>query len=345
MSETYIETSATAVQNFAEALFLQVGVKASIAQTVAEALTEAELQGAGTHGLLQAPVYLRRIMAGTISRRDDLRAEHQSQAVVVYDGGLVLGHAAADRVMGDLIGRTGRFGIAVSAVHTATHFGMAGRYARKAAEAGQVGIVMCNTRPMLPAPSGSAAVVGNNPLAIAVPCAGRDPIVLDMAMSATSMGSVRLAAATGRTLPEGLALDAQGHPTTDPAAAIRGLLLPAAGAKGFGLALMVDFLCALSRGKSGQEVRSAYVDVDWPADCSWLFLAIDPGHFGLSSDYPERVAQIARGLGGAALPGDRKIAAMARADGRVRLPTKLISELETLSAGIEGGDPVRLLIG
>lgn len=341
MAET-IDTSATEVQRFAEALFCQAGVAPVAARTVATALVEAELQGVATHGMQQAPIYLRRIMAGTLSYSGRVDAVHESRAVTVYDGGLVLGHVAAGQVMEELIVRSREFGVAVSAVHTATHFGVAGCYARQAAEAGLVAVVLCNTRPMLPAPGGTRPIVGNNPLAIAVPCARRAPVVLDMALSAVSMGSVRKAEAAGERLPEGIALDDEGRPTTDPAAAIRGMLLPAAGAKGFGLALMIDFLCALSGGKAGSEIRSNYAGLETPADCSWLFLVLDPAHFGLSDDYGARVAEIVAGLGGADLPGDRKLWAAETASDRIRLPEALVADLENLSAGIAGTDPVRL---
>ncbi|OWV53692.1 lactate dehydrogenase [Mameliella alba] len=337
-----IETSAAELQRFTEELFLGAGVEAAAARLVAEALVEAELQGVATHGLLQVPVYLRRIAAGTISRGARIAPVHRSAAVSVYDGGLVLGHVAADQVLTDLQARTRRFGVAVSAVHTATHFGVAGRYARQLAAAELLGIVMCNTRPMLPVPGGERPVVGNNPLAIAVPCAGRAPIVLDMAMSATSMGRVRLAAARGETLPEGMALDPRGQPTTDPKEAIRGILLPAAGAKGFGLALMIDFLCALAGGKAGQEVRSVYTDLATPADCSWLFLALDPSHFGLSADYADRVAELVAGLGAADLPGDRKLRAETAAQDRISLPAALVTELENLAQERAGAPAPRL---
>lgn len=341
MVET-IDTRAAEVQRFAEALFCQAGVAPAAARTVAAALVEAELQGVATHGMQQAAIYLRRILAGTLSYGGRVDAVHESRAVTIYDGGLVLGHVAAGQVMEELIVRCREFGVAVSAVHTATHFGVAGRYARQAAEVGLVAVVMCNTRPMLPAPGGTRPVVGNNPLAIAVPCAGRAPVVLDMALSATSMGSVRKAEAAGDRLPEGMALDDEGRPTTDPTAAIRGMLLPAAGAKGFGLALMIDFLCALSGGKAGSEIRSNYTGLETPADCSWLFLVLDPAHFGLSDDYGTRVAQIVAGLGGADLPGDRKLRAAETVNGRIRLPKALVVELENLSAGIAGTNPVRL---
>ena len=338
----FVQTSAAEVQRFAEALFAQAGVEPAAARTVADALTQAELQGVATHGLQQAPIYLRRLLAGSLSGLATVEAVHQSGAVAVYDGGLVLGHVAAAQVMDELILRSRAFGVAVSAVHTATHFGVSGRYARQAADAGLIGIVLCNTRPMLPAPEGAKAVVGNNPLAIAVPCAGRAPVVLDMALSATSMGRVRLAASAGQRLPAGIALDSDGTPTTDPAKAIQGMLLPAAGAKGFGLALMIDFLCALSGGKAGAEILSNYTGVETPADCSWLFLALDPAHFGLSGDYGARVAEIAAGLGGASLPGDRKLAAEAAAEGKITLPQELVTTLETLSADMAGAASARL---
>src|SRR5690606_19123020 len=115
---------------------------------VADGLVEAELQGVGSHGLLQAPTYLRRLRAGTVSGGSTLRTVHESGAITVFDAGLALGHAVARQAMEKAVASAGKHGIAAVAVRSATHFGIAGRYARVAAEAGMVGIVMCNTRPM-----------------------------------------------------------------------------------------------------------------------------------------------------------------------------------------------------
>lgn len=326
-----VSVSAVRARDFTRDLFMAAGVAADAAGLVADALIEADLQGVSSHGLLQAPNYLRRLLAGTISASGELQVLHASAAVTVFDAGMALGHAVAGEVMARTAASAKKYGIAASAVGAATHLGVAGRYARTAAEDGLIGIVMCNTRVMLPAPGGTKAVAGNNPLAIAVPVAGRQPVVFDMAMSAVAMGKIRLAAQKGEAIPGDWALDANGQPTTDPVAALSGLLLPAAGAKGFGLALMIDFLCALSGGHAGREVASMYGDVSKPAPCSWFFVAIDPGHFGLDIAYPDRIAQLAASItadGGAkSLPGDRKLDAEREAGGMIALPSSLVSEL------------------
>ena len=339
-----ITVEAGRARAFLADLFSAAGVTGDAAALVADGLVEADLQGVASHGLLQAPTYLRRLRAGTIDGKGTLSLVHSSAAVTVYDAGLALGHAVATEAMDRAIETARTHGLAAVAVRTATHFGVAGRHARAAAEAGMIGIVMCNTRPMLAAPGGTGAVVGNNPLAIAIPVAGREPIVFDMAMSAVAMGRIRLAAQRGEAIPPDWALDASGQPTTDAAAALRGVLLPAAGAKGYGLALMVDFLCALSGGSVLGEIASMYGDPSAPSDCSWLFLTIDPAHFGLTQPYPERIAGLAASIlaapGEASLPGDRKLRAERQSLGKVVVPRTLADELERLAA--EFGSSARL---
>lgn len=340
-----VTLQASEARDFMAALFRVAGVERSVADLVSTALVEADLQGAASHGLLQAPNYVRRIVAGTISGRADLRAVHASGAVRVMDAGLALGHAAAAHAMDMAVSAARDHGISAVAVRSGTHFGAAAQPARRAAEAGLVGIVMCNTRAMMPAPGGTRPVVGNNPLAIAVPAGGRPPIVFDMAMSAAAMGRIRMAERRGDAIPEGWAVDAAGRPTTDAGAALGGMLLPAAGPKGFGLALMVDLLCALAGGSNGTEVPSLYGDPALPFDCSWLLLAIDPSHFGLERSYAARVAELAaQAVAGPAapgappprLPGDGRIEAAMRSDGRITLPAALLEELNQLSAGLGG---------
>src|SRR5690606_23993893 len=115
--------------------------------------------------------------------------------------------------------------------------------------------VMCNTRPTIPAPGGAERLVGTNPIAIALPTASEPHIVLDMATSAGSVGRIRQALAAGRDIPADWATDAEGVPTTDPATALAGFLQPMGGAKGFGLALVIDLLCgALAGGSWGPHL-------------------------------------------------------------------------------------------
>jgi LDH2 family malate/lactate/ureidoglycolate dehydrogenase len=342
-----ITLGAARVEAYLAALFRAAGVEAGAAAATARGLVQADLDGAGSHGVLQAPNYLRRIMAGTIARGGAITRVHESGAVAVYDAGLILGHVAAAQAVDAACAIAARLGVAVVAVRGGTHFGVAGHHARRAAETGRIGIASCNTRPMMPAPGGAAPVVGNNPLAIAVPVAGRAPVVFDMAMSAAAMGRVRQAAMQGESIPPGWAVDAAGHDTTDARAALAGMLLPAGGAKGFGLALMVDLLCALAGGVNGGEARPMFADPAAPAETSWLFVVIDAAHFGLETPYPERVAALSAavlgapvrtGGGPARLPGDRGRAAAAHAAGMLALDPRVLAELDAISAALGGPD-------
>jgi LDH2 family malate/lactate/ureidoglycolate dehydrogenase len=326
-------------------LFEKAGVEANVARLVAVALVEAELEGSAAHGLLQVPVYVRRVLAGTIAKTAEPTELHRTGAISVFDAGLALGHAAAEQLAGIAIAEAHQHGLAAAAARSATHFGVAGRYARMIAEAGIVGIVMCNTRPMMPVPGGRTAVVGNNPLAISVPCAGQPPIVFDMAMSAAAMGRIRQAAQEGQPIPEGWAVDAAGRDTTDAEMALEGVLLPAGGPKGFGLALMIDLLCALSGGAAGSEIGVMHGDPEAKWECSWFFLALDPARFGLDQPYAERVAALAEQVRrsapdpAVALPGDRRRAAMVAAGDMVTLAPRVAASLEALSQEL-GGAPL-----
>src|SRR5690606_36463627 len=115
------------------------------------------------------------------------------------------------------IDRAAAHGLALVAMRNGFHFGVAGHYARMAAERGCVSMVMCNTRPTIPAPGGAERLVGTNPIAIALPTASEPHTVLDMATSAGSVGRIRQALAAGRDMPADWATDAEGVPTTDPA--------------------------------------------------------------------------------------------------------------------------------
>ena len=194
-------------------------------------------------------------------------------------------------------------------MRNAFHFGTAGRYARLMAEQDCVGIVMSNTRPLMPAPGGAEAMIGNNPIAIALPSAGAHPVDVDMALSATAMGKIRLAAAAGTGIPADWAIAADGQPTTDPADAIKGMLLPAAGPKGFGLAFVIDLLCGgLSDGAIGAEVRRSTATRPIPIAAASFFLAIDIGFFPAAERFAERVHDQAQRVSGSKrAPGTERV--------------------------------------
>jgi LDH2 family malate/lactate/ureidoglycolate dehydrogenase len=191
-------------------------------------------------------------------------------------------------------------------------------------------------------------MVGNNPIAIALPSAGEFPVEADMALSATAMGKIRLAAAAGERIPDDWAVDAQGRPTTDAATAIKGMLLPAAGPKGFGLAFVIDLLCGgLSDGAVGADVRPLYGDPAEPYRCAHFFLAIHAGHFPAGERFAERVRDQAMrvsrskrraGVDRVYAPGELVWATRQASEGGCRLDAPTVRSLVDTAARVGLGD-------
>ena len=197
---------------------------------------------------------------------------------------------------------------------------------------------LCNTRPLMPAPGGAERAVGNNPIAIAVPTADAIVIVLDMATSEAAMGKIRMAAKSGEAIAKTWAVTADGEPTTDPAEAIAGMLLPTGGAKGFGLALLIDLMCGLLAGGAvGAQVRPLYGDLAQAYDCAHLFIAIDVAHFcdpqwfrreAAAAAARIRSGRRAPGVDQLFTPGEPEWLRRRRADDRVTLEPSVIAMLE-----------------
>lgn len=288
------QVDARALSAAVSAIFERLGLVPADAVRVADALVDADLEGIPSHGVMLVPMYAQRLRGGSVTPASRATVLSDNGGCVVLDAANMLGQLSAFQAVALARERAGTHGIGAVAVRNAFHFGAAGRYARALASDGCIGIVMSNTRPLMPAPGGAQSVVGNNPLAIALPGADEIPVELDMAMSASAMGKIRLAAAGGREIPAGWATDADGVPTTNAAAALAGMLLPAAGPKGFGLAFMVDMLCgALSGGGTGAAVRPLYGDSTAPYNCAHFFLALDVAHFGDAGTFARTVSQAA----------------------------------------------------
>jgi LDH2 family malate/lactate/ureidoglycolate dehydrogenase len=332
-----------------------VGIAAADARLVAADLVAADLEGIASHGVMLLPMYVERIDKGSVSRASAGQVVSDRGGAIVIDAGNALGQLTSRQAIKLAVERAREIGLAAVAVRNGFHFGTAGRYARMMAEQNCVGVVLSNTRPLMPAPGGAEALVGNNPVAIALPSAGEFPAEADMALSATAMGKIRLAAAAGARIPGDWAVDSEGRPTTDPAAAIKGMLLPAAGPKGFGLAFVIDLLCGgLSDGAVGAEVRPLYGDPGEPYRCAHFFLAIDAGHFPPGERFAERVRDQAmrvsaskRGAGVERVyaPGELVWATRQASDGVCRLDAATVRSLRETAARVGVADLEASLLG
>lgn len=313
------------------AILAETGVEQSAATIVAQDLVSADVEGVASHGAMLVPLYVEKLQAGAVSTASQGTVVSEQGCVTVLDAMDVMGQLTARQAVAIALNSAKAHGMGAVAVRNAFHFGAAGPYARMIADGGAVGIVMSNTRPLMPAPGGAEPVTGNNPVAIAAPSAGAFAPEVDMALSAAAMGKIRNAAAAGQSIPAGWAADKDGSPTQDPEAAIAGMLLPAAGPKGFGLAFLIDLLAGgLSGGRIGAEVAGLYADRATPYRCSNLFLAIDVGHFLPAEEFKARAqsetdrvaaSRKAPGVDRVFAPGEMAYVARATSDGMLQLPT------------------------
>jgi LDH2 family malate/lactate/ureidoglycolate dehydrogenase len=270
-----------ALRQFCVSLFVKLGVEEEAAGIIADGLLEADLRGVSSHGLLRLPIYVKRMELGLINNRAAPFIVSETGATAVMDGDHGMGQYVAFRAMDLAVSKAGKAGIGAVGVRNSTHFGVSARYALQAAEKGQIGIVLSNTTPLMAATGGAKRLIGNNPLCIAVPARGRAPIVLDMACSNVAIGRIQLAAREGREIPLGWGLDKEGLPTTNPLAVLdMGLLEPAAGYKGYGLALLIDILAGVLTGSGfGEEVTPLYFDFVNRQMTGHFMIALDIGSF------------------------------------------------------------------
>lgn len=194
------------------------------------------------------------------------------------DGDRGLGPVVGVHASNRAISRARDVGMCAVCVRGASHIGMLGYYAEMMAQRRMIGICMTNTEPGVAPFGGAEKVLGTNPLAIGIP-SRKEPLILDMSTSVVARGKIVLAKERGEMIPEGWAVDRDGKITTDPKEALDGALLPLGGAKGSGLAIMVDLLAgALSGAAVGKNVRGT-LDMTHGSTKGDLFIAIDPAAF------------------------------------------------------------------
>jgi (2R)-3-sulfolactate dehydrogenase (NADP+) len=207
-------------------------------------------------------------------------------------------------------------GVGLVAIKNTHHFGVAGHYTEAAARAGYVSILLGNTPAAMPMAGGKNALFGTNPLAAAFPVKGKDPLVIDMSLSAVARGKLLVASKKGESIPEGWALDAEGKPTTDPNEGLKGLMVPLGGDKGALLALIIELLAVgLSGSQFSYEADTFFAMKGNKPRLGQLLITIDPGLSGAGT-YNKRIAAFLAMLAsddGIRLPGQRRFAQRAQA--------------------------------
>ncbi len=273
--------------------FRHAGLSDSDAAIAADVAAHGTLHGSDAHGAVQMPLYITGLLDGTIKSRPNVQVTGNLPCCKLIDAdhslGLVIGQKAMD--LATEIAKT--HGMGAVAVRRSSHNGTAGYYSERAAGQGLIGMAFTNAMPAI-APTGSTeALLGTNPIGAAFPLPDADPIIIDMATSVVARSRIRAMQALGKPLPEGWAIDAEGKPTTDPAIAVKGSVLPIGGPKGYALALMVELLCsALSDAEPGFQVTYENM-VKRPSNIAQFYLALNPAGFVDKGRYEARASHVA----------------------------------------------------
>jgi LDH2 family malate/lactate/ureidoglycolate dehydrogenase len=273
------------------------GISREDSQTTADVLVTTDTWGVFTHGVKSLRGYVRRILAGGLRRDAVPTVAVEGPGWAIVDGQSALGMVTSTFAMQTAMAKARQTGIGYAGVHNSCHFGAAGYYAALAAREGLIGLSMSNDIASMTAPGAKGAVIGNNPFAFCVPAGEEDPILLDIAMSTVAGGKVYAARALGKPIPDNWIVDADGRPTTDPSGFPHvGALLPMAGHKGYGLALMIETLSAILSGASiASKVGSwMFDDPARPTDHGAAFFAIHVDSIMPLAMFKQRVDQTIR---------------------------------------------------
>ena len=303
------------------------------AALVADALVGAELVGQAGHGLRRLPSYGAQAASGKVDGHAVATAERTRPGVLAIDAANGFAYPALALALAALPEMARAQGIAVAGVRRSHHAGVTGLFVEELARQGLVAMMLVNTPAAIAPWGGARALYGTNPIAFAAPVPGAEPIVIDLSLSRVARGRIMAAGQKGEPIPEGWALDAEGNPTTDPAAALGGTMVPMGEAKGAALALMVELLAAGLTGANYAGDASSFFTADGPPPGTGQFLMVlDP-----EAMFPgalERIGALGAAVEGEAdarLPGRRRQALRARisAEG-IALDAALAAEIDAL---------------
>jgi L-2-hydroxycarboxylate dehydrogenase (NAD+) len=296
---------------FMEQVFVALGTPPEDARICAEVLVASDLRGIESHGVGRLKVYYDRIRAGVQLVETQVEIVQETETSAVVDGHHGMGAVIASRSMRLAMDKARQHGLGAVAVRNSTHFGIAGYYALMAAQEGMMGLAMTNARSVIPPTFGAERQLGTNPIAFAAPSDADFPFCFDAATSTVSRGKIEVLARAEKPTPEGWVIDTEGQSLSDSKQILHdlsigeALLLPLGGAgeatggyKGYGLATMVEILCAsLCGGAFLQDMLGFAPDGSRrPNMLGHFFLAIDIEHFVPLEESKRITGQIIREL-------------------------------------------------
>jgi len=303
------------LKNFCLAAMLKAGLKCEDAELTAEVLVTTDTWGVFTHGSRQLRGLLKNVRTGRLDPNASIEVVDEGPAWAMVDGHYVIPPATSCRAMDLAIKKAKACGLGYVGVKHSSHFGAAGYYAVMAAQQGLIGLSMSNVDPVMFVTGSKGRVIGNNPIAYAVPAGKNKPVFLDIALSTLAGTKIFVAQSEGKPIPDNWMVDDEGMPTNDPTGfPTRGAQIPMAGHKGYGLAVLVEVLTAVLTGSAiTRQIKSWVLDLPEPTNEGHAFLAINIPAMMLLESFGERMdgliqeiqeAPKARGSDRIYLPGE-----------------------------------------
>ncbi len=288
------------LEEFTASAMRALGLPNEDAATVATLMVEADMQGSDGHGVIRLAPYAKRILAGGINLKPDIKVVQERTAMALVDGDNGMGHLVMKKATELAIHKARSAGIAWVGSRWSNHAGPASLYARMALQHDMIGLYFAvGNANHLPPWGGLDMLLSTNPIAAAIPTLNEAPVVLDMATTVAAYGKVKAKAQRGEMMPEGWMIDRQGKPLLDPTKSEEGFLLPIGGYKGYGLSLIVGILAGTLNGAAmGSQVIDFNKDFSTTTNTGQAIAIIDPSAFGDITEFKQNVDTLVRELRG-----------------------------------------------
>ena len=270
-------------------IFINHGLSYKHAEISSNCIIQAELVGAHSHGLARVKMYCDRIKKKLINPKPKIKIKKISHSISYIDANNSIGFVAADIGIKKAIANAKRTGIGLVGIKNSSHYGLSSYFAEQAVQKKLAVLCFTNAPPAIAPYGAKKKLFGTNPICFGTPTASKIPFILDTSVSMINRGKIRLAASKGHKIPNNVALDKFGKPTTDAKKALAGVQLPIAEFRGSGLAWMVDILSGVfTGGNHAGRVKDPFDDFSGPQNIGHLFIVMKPNIF-VGNSYYKRI--------------------------------------------------------
>ncbi len=329
------------LHNFLIKIFKKQGLSQKDSLICSNAIINAELVGSHSHGLSRVKMYCDRINKKLINPKPKIKIKKISQSITHIDANNCIGFVAGDVGIKQAIKSAKKTGIGLVGIKNSGHYGLSGYYAEQAVRKNLIAFCFTNAPPAIAPHGARKSLFGTNPICFGTPTASKVPFILDTSVSVINRGKIRVAARTGKKIPEGVALDKSGKPTVDARKALEGVQLPIAGFRGSGLAWMIDILSGvLTGGNHGGKVKDPFDDFSGSQNIGHLFILMKPNLFvgNYSQRIKENIKRIKRlpkikGIKEILYPGQSKFKRYKKnLKKEIKIPPNIVGDLRKLNA-------------